>query len=199
MPIMELGPGPCEVTLNEDGRKTTIGFVWVTEESPSHYESYYVLFSPASVPVALPTVGDSPRAAQVGSDDKVPVLFRMLDKRLHGRDASVIDEDIGWREVVREVRERGLHRLRVGDVHGDGVGLATCIRDLGRERLEALDAPRCQHDPGACRSQCAREVRSQSARSACDQSAFSIEREHLLEERFLTQNKDLSLELKGEV
>ncbi|MEC9439762.1 MAG: hypothetical protein VYE40_01530 [Myxococcota bacterium] len=72
MPIMELGPGPCEVTLNEDGRKTTIGFVWVTEDSPSHYESYYVLFSPASVPVALPTVGDSltfTRIAEIGGHE----------------------------------------------------------------------------------------------------------------------------------
>jgi hypothetical protein len=55
---MELGPGPCEVTLTSDGRAKHIGYVWVTQDSPSNYSSYYVLFSPASLPAPLPDVGD---------------------------------------------------------------------------------------------------------------------------------------------
>jgi len=58
MSVMQLGPGPCEITLNEDNRKRLIGFVWVTEDDPTHYECYYVLFSPVTLPVALPDVGD---------------------------------------------------------------------------------------------------------------------------------------------
>ena len=89
------------------------------------------------------------RAGEVGANHCVPILdFHAQRERVTGN-GGVVDQDIELAEFREGLLEPGFDLRRVGDVHGDGEGLAASGFDFGNERGQLFGIAGSDGDFGA--------------------------------------------------
>ena len=90
-----------------------------------------------------------PDALQVGVDHPVPVRLGLLQARLEGGDAGVVDQDRDRPQLGLRGRHAGRHAGTVGDVERHRNRPAVEGLDLARQFGQTLDPPGRQSDLGA--------------------------------------------------
>jgi hypothetical protein len=116
-----------------------------------------------------------PGAAQVGVDDGVPVLFRHFERRLHDRDAGVVDDDVEGAGGIEGGGDRlgGLH-VEIDRRRRDPV-----LCEFGLQGLQAICTACRQHDRCSRRTEATREMRAESRRGTGNQGRLAAEVECL--------------------
>ena len=111
---------------------------------------------------------------QVHPREQVELLRRgLLDALVEGAHARVVDQHVHGAEGAGPLHERA-HRLRIGDVAGDGDGVRA---QRPRRRLQRLRAARAHHHARARRHERLRDGVADAARAARDDRRLPLQRE----------------------
>ena len=89
------------------------------------------------------------RAGEVGANHCVPIFELHAQGEGVAGNGRVVDQDIELAEFREDLLESGFDLRRVGDVHGDGEGLAAGGFDFGDERGQLFGIAGSDGDLGA--------------------------------------------------
>ena len=93
--------------------------------------------------------GKQESAVQVHAHDLAPVLQRQLVEGLDVLDTRIGEGDVEPAPGVHHLLNTGVHRLLVGDVHGQGQGLAAGVTDRRRRLFRGGTVQVGHRHPGA--------------------------------------------------
>ena len=109
--------------------------------------------------------------AHVNSHNLVEVFHRHVEQGSGPVSAGIVDEDVDWPEF-RECCRRPFH---MGDIQRQYLCGAACRFNFARDSLQAIAAPRREHDVGAGLGECRSAGAAEAATRTSNQRPPAVE------------------------